>query len=205
MDGWVAVNNLSLDWALKIADVLFNDATFEELLINQMWLSAHWREALENTSWHLLWRWRSSKKKKKKKKVFAMLMLPSFHPWPLVSSDCLLYKGGAGRVSVKGRQPDRLCLLSLACRPHPATMLGGVTVHGPVLLAVADQWNQGPENTETHTGFLHPHMSTSNKWKKSITANSFNALFCILNTWCCRPCFNVCEPARRISSLLSVN
>lgn len=54
-----------------------------------------------------------------------MLMLPSFHPWPLVSSDCLLYKGGAGRVSVKGRQPDRLCLLSLACRPHPATMLGG--------------------------------------------------------------------------------
>lgn len=32
----MGVNNLSLDWALNIADVLFNDATFEELLINQM-------------------------------------------------------------------------------------------------------------------------------------------------------------------------
>lgn len=66
MDGRVGVDNLSLDWALNIADVLFNDAIFEELLINQMWLSAHWSETLKN-AWKYfrtltLWTRRSSKK-----------------------------------------------------------------------------------------------------------------------------------------------
>lgn len=32
----MGVDNLSLDWALNIADALFNDAIFEEVLINQM-------------------------------------------------------------------------------------------------------------------------------------------------------------------------
>lgn len=58
-------------------------------------------------------------------------------------------------------------------------------------------------HTHTYAGFLHPHMSTYNKWKKGIAANSFNALGCIGNTRCCRPYFNKSEAARRLSRLLS--
>ncbi len=65
-----------------------------------------------------------------------MLTPPSFRPCPVVLSDCLFYKLAAGRLSVRGRQPDSL--LSLACRPHPATMLRGHSSRVS-LLAVADQ------------------------------------------------------------------
>lgn len=93
-----------------------------------------------------------------------------------------------------GSQID--CLLSLACQPHPATML--VTVQGPVLLAMADQWKH------THTHWIST-PSHEYKWKKSISANRFNAPFCSLNARCYRPCFNECKSDRQICMLLSVN
>lgn len=47
MDGWVGGYNLGLDWAPHIT--LFNDGR-EELLINQMWLSAQVKRVSINTS-----------------------------------------------------------------------------------------------------------------------------------------------------------
>lgn len=150
MDVRVGVDNLSLDWALNIADALFNDAIFEEVLINQMWLSAHWSESLKN-AWKYfttltLWTWRSSKR------IILLLITTVTRGEGCYTNAFFIsaFQRGAGRVSVSGGQPDRLSAI-LGMPATSCNNVEGVTVHGPVLPAVADQWNQGPGDTHTHT------------------------------------------------------
>lgn len=85
-------------------------------------------------------------------------------------------------VWAAGSQID--CLLSLACRPHPATMLRGSQFTGQFRWLWLTNETKAPE-THIHLDKIsrpsHEHIQ---QMEKRVAANSFNALSCILNTRC---------------------